>query len=366
MSGIADIVIGANYGDEGKGLMVDYLARSKPFDLCVRFNGGAQAGHTVIDPSGFRHIFHHFGSATFNHVPTYFSRYMIVNPIVFRKEYTELSVYKPICYVDKRCPVTTPWDMIINQFYEEVRGASRHGSCGMGIGSTIDRENNGNIDLHIDDLGSAIGGRKIASIWESYRNIFASKEKDTEASIYNKYYAIINDVAIYEKFLSDVDFFSRAVEVKPLEFNNAIFEGAQGLGLDQFMGAFPNVTRSNTGMRNVLELARESRFDIGDIVYVTRSYLTRHGVGPMESELSFKPDSITDDTNIPNLWQGEIRIGNLIFSKTRKRINLDLASNHIDKLKAKIAITHLDQIDIDTTCSEYISHGPKSLDVKKT
>ena len=77
---------------------------------------------------------------------------MIVNPIVFRKEYTELSVYKPICYVDKRCPVTTPWDMIINQFYEEVRGASRHGSCGMGIGSTIDRENNGNIDLHIASL----------------------------------------------------------------------------------------------------------------------------------------------------------------------------------------------------------------------
>ena len=89
------VIIGANYGDEGKGLMTDYFAaeakRKEEFCLVVMGNGGAQRGHTVSTPEGIRHVFHHFGSGTFSGVRTYFPEYFIVNPMVFKKEFTELK-----------------------------------------------------------------------------------------------------------------------------------------------------------------------------------------------------------------------------------------------------------------------------------
>ena len=74
------IVIGANFGDEGKGLMTDYFSQ-KPNSIVVCSNGGAQRGHTVTTSDGIRHVFHHFGSGTFNHASTYLSEDFIVNPI---------------------------------------------------------------------------------------------------------------------------------------------------------------------------------------------------------------------------------------------------------------------------------------------
>ena len=83
------VVIGANYGDEGKGLATDYLASQGTKSLVVRFNGGAQAGHTVVTPDGCRHVFHHFGSGVFAEADTFLSKFFIVNPILFRTEFEE-------------------------------------------------------------------------------------------------------------------------------------------------------------------------------------------------------------------------------------------------------------------------------------
>lgn len=88
------VVIGSGFGDEGKGLMTDYFCSSFPRDesvLNVRFNGGAQAGHTVVTPYGLRHVFGHFGAGSFlPNVVTYLSSEFLVNPILFRKEYGKL------------------------------------------------------------------------------------------------------------------------------------------------------------------------------------------------------------------------------------------------------------------------------------
>ena len=83
------IVCGSNWGDEGKGLMTDYFSQ-KPNSIVVCSNGGAQRGHTVTTPDGIRHVFHHFGSGTFNNASTYLSEDFIVNPIIFKQEYDEL------------------------------------------------------------------------------------------------------------------------------------------------------------------------------------------------------------------------------------------------------------------------------------
>lgn len=136
------IVCGANFGDEGKGLMTDYFchqATSKGENcIVVMSNGGAQRGHTVVTPDGIKHIFKHFGAGTFAGAATYCPEEFIINPMTFRKEYDELG-YLPRTYIHRNCKWTTPYDMFINQIVEETRDNKRHGSCGMGIWETICR-----------------------------------------------------------------------------------------------------------------------------------------------------------------------------------------------------------------------------------
>ena len=94
-------VIGANFGDEGKGLTTNYFAEQfnnqnkKCIVVCT--NGGAQRGHTVCLPSGLRHVFHHFGSGTFQNADTLFPYEFIINPMQFKKEYLEIQKYISKC-----------------------------------------------------------------------------------------------------------------------------------------------------------------------------------------------------------------------------------------------------------------------------
>ncbi|MEJ2125462.1 MAG: adenylosuccinate synthetase, partial [Alphaproteobacteria bacterium] len=133
----AKAVIGAAYGDEGKGLITDALVAScGAAATVVRFNGGAQAGHTVTLPDGRRHVFHHIGSGTLAGAPTFLSRFFVANPILLATEIANLAAmgFTPSIAIDPDAPVTTPFDMMINQFAETARGSGRHGSCGLGFG----------------------------------------------------------------------------------------------------------------------------------------------------------------------------------------------------------------------------------------
>ena len=152
-------VIGANYGDEGKGLVTDFLVekalKSKKNCLVVLNNGGAQRGHTVIR-SKIRHVFHHFGSGTLQKVPTFISGLFIINPIVFMDEYKELVKYGvyPKAYISENAIVSTPYDMIINHIVSMYRKV--HNSCGLGIWETECKRNKGweikTINWFIDHL----------------------------------------------------------------------------------------------------------------------------------------------------------------------------------------------------------------------
>ena len=92
---VIKVVVGANFGDEGKGLMTDCFCHQSSVKgekcLVVLHNGGAQRGHTVVTPEGGRHVFHHFGSGTFVGADTYLSEDFILNPMVFRQEWEELK-----------------------------------------------------------------------------------------------------------------------------------------------------------------------------------------------------------------------------------------------------------------------------------
>jgi adenylosuccinate synthase len=337
------VVIGANFGDEGKGLITDYLASTGKYSLNVRFNGGAQAAHTVIDEKGRRIVFHHFGSGTVSGLETLLSKHFIINPILFKieqKELNEAGYYKKI-FADSKCLVTTPYDMLLNQIAEESRDSvSKHGSCGLGINETFLRD--AVINLRLKDLHDE---NKLRSILEFIRHQYISirlNQLNIE-KIDVKYIKLFNSESVFKNFIEDCKIFrhfSYSIEEPKDVFehrNGLLFEGAQGLLLDERRkDLMPYITRSKTGIYNVTEIYDK---DV-EKVYVTRAYLTRHGAGPLPWSGTV---AFNDETNVYNKFQGNIRFAPFNFDLTKDSILRDLKDARSSDFS--LAITCLDQID---------------------
>lgn len=296
----ASAVIGAGFGDEGKGLVTGYLCSQFESPLVIRFSGGQQAGHQVVVPEGQKHIFSNFGSGTLQGVPTYWAKYCTVDPIGIVNELDVLlkKGAKPLLMIDERCPVTTPYDVRHNQKVEKANG---HGSCGVGVGATIEREEK-NYSLLFGDL-------------------FNPKVLQIKLDLIHRYYG---DSVSLEHFL---DCCGRVVASNYIQiaggppqqgYQTLVFEGSQGLLLDQHFGFFPHVTRANTGTRNILDMGYAPQ-----IYLVTRAFQVRHGNGPMTNEAM--PHNIQinpHEHNVKNKYQGEFR---------RSLLDLDLLRYGIEK-----------------------------------
>jgi adenylosuccinate synthase len=347
-------VIGANYGDEGKGATTDRLVEDGD-TLVVRFNGGAQAGHTVVADDGRRHVFHHVGSGAFKGAPTFLSRHFVSNPMLLAQELAELAAkgVKPRILADRRGLLTTPFDMLVNQVVEAARGGGRHGSCGYGFGETIERAEKGFRTTLEDVFAPGMLRTKLRAIRDVW--VPARLARLGVETIPDDYAAFFEGDGMIEAFVAAAGDFANAVLVgddSPLrDAKDVVFEGAQGLLLDQDRGAFPHVTRSNTGLKNVLALAQETGIDRIEAVYATRSYLTRHGAGPLPGELAEQPfEGIVDATNVPNAWQGTLRFALLDVDLLARTVLDDLGDakgSGID-VTPSLAINCLDQAPDET------------------
>lgn len=314
-------VIGAGFGDEGKGVITNYICREckRSVDAVVRFNGGAQAGHTVVTDTA-NHVFSHFGSGTLLGRKTYLSRFFILNPIIFNIEYSQLInkvAYFPAIMCDSQCMVTTPFDMAANRMKEQHRGALKHGSCGIGINETVERHK------HIPLTGADLKSGNYYALVQDILNYHTDRLRSMGIKVSKEDKNKIFSERILDKFAQDVmNFTERVVFVPPSVLGEClVFEGAQGLLLDEDSQFFPHVTRSKTGLKNVVEFSRQLfvRQTIAP-TYVTRWYLTRHGAGPLPGEKYGFPYKLTDKTNKENPWQGKIRYALL---------NVDLLTNTI-------------------------------------
>ena len=351
------IILGCGFGDEGKGMMVNHLCKSKNGkSLVIRFNGGHQAGHTVVLEAGARHVFSSFGSGTLQKADTYWSKYCTVYPPGFLREWDQLKElgYNPAIYIDAMCPVTTPFDVYLNQDYEESLENDRHGSCGVGFGNTIERHE---------------------TLLYSYR-IFAKdlkyewilREKLLQLAKFYRF-SNIQKVAI-EKFIDDSFEFTKHVEIVSEKdfflfeyprYSNIIFEGAQGILLDRDHGIFPHVTRSHTTSKNAWEIIQRNGLCNSNIVsggiingkditiyYVTRCYQTRHGAGPLlGEEFDFELDNTENETNKLGKYQGEFRKAPFSFELFRYAREADVQYHpaNILGIEKKIVFTCLDQFN---------------------
>lgn len=318
-------VIGKNFGDEGKGQTVNDLCRDGSA-LVVRHNGGAQAGHTV-EEGDFRFVFHQLGSGSYRGCPTFWARTFLPDLLKLGEEMEALAAFSPITHVhaSRDCACTTVYDVLLNSITETLRGAQKHGSCGMGIFEAVLRSRIAPFRLSLGELMDGDAPyllQKLHRIREQYakprlENLrrqfpgqFDRKEIAGWADLICDDQVLCNTTGIMWDNLRKyviLDDFSCLAE----QYDRIIFENAQGLMLDWENEEYsPHLTASHTGLKNVTALLQDLSVPCSlDIVYVTRTYVTRHGAGRLDHEC---PDAeinpqMKDATNIPNPWQGALR-----------------------------------------------------------
>lgn len=263
-------------------------------------------------------------------VPTYLSEYFICNPETFlvekQKIIDEFGMNQDV-YVHANAILTTPFDVFLNRIKELARADKAHGSVGLGINETIER--NEQVRLRVGDW-FAYGKQYVHDQLVKIRHNFILLCQDIPHQFEAQYETLISDAYMkgyldfMQKFIDSI-YIVYPYQVKSfLENFSLVFEGAQGLMLDEHFGTFPHVTRSRTGSINIRNILRNAGKELDETIYVTRCYSTRHGNGP------FKPMplpdglmNIDDPTNYPNLWQGSMRFACIDIEALSKFIELD-------------------------------------------
>ncbi len=299
------IVVDLGFGDAGKGATVDWLC-SPDADLdvaaVVRFNGGAQAAHNVVVGSR-HHTFSQFGSGTFSGKPTVLSRHMLVEPIALATEARALAargVADPLrlVHIDARALLTTPIHVAANRAREEARGAGRHGSCGKGVGETASYALDHPDAPTVGDCRSpAILRAKLHTLEGHYRPLTRGHRIpgiDAMVTMYSKFAAAVH-------VTDDV--------LAPLaQQGRLVFEGAQGVLLDEWRGFHPHTTWStvepSNAHRMLAELGRDSA-----VLGVTRTYTTRHGAGPHPTEDPALAGALPEPHNGTGRYQARSGLG---------------------------------------------------------
>jgi adenylosuccinate synthase len=306
-------------------------------------------------------VFSHFGSGTLACAATYLAEEFIVNPVLFHPEYDSLveKGRSPRVFVDSRCKVTTPFDMILNQTFEAERalGKSHHGSCGKGVFETIKRHETPRFAIFMRDLAGSANDlhKKLLIIREHYtrtrmRVFLLACEKDHFSEQAKVIFENINTPNLIERFMEDCHLFmDRTTMVDDERFlrsGDIIFEGAQGLMLDQNnLKDFPFLTPSNTGLRNVKKILENLQPTYTTVRFVTRTYLTRHGPGPLPME-NVDGFGIRDLTNDENRWQGALRFAPLDKDALYGRVSTEMARFGWNNTSAAIDVTHADVGDV--------------------
>ena len=313
----AIVTVGLGFGDEGKGATVDHLCRWLKADLVVRYCGGSQCGHNVYQ-NGKMHTFAQFGSGTFAGAHTYIGPQVVVFPEALLKEADHLrgmGISDPFrrISVHPNCLITTKYHRAANRLRELSRGDSRHGSCGHGIGEARRYWlNYGKDAIFAEDLeNSDVLGDKLELLRQrlllDLQPVLGEIENPKEEAVFD---LLVGEV---EKGLCAA-FQHVKLDAEMPDYDLAVFEGAQGVLLDEYNGFHPHTTWSTVTMRHALELLEQNPADETLSIGVTRAYLTRHGAGPFPTG-DYELSKIVKDKGNPwNEWQQGLQVGWLDLS----------------------------------------------------
>lgn len=361
-------VLGLGFGDCGKGRFVAALTRRWRAHTVVRFNGGAQAGHNVID-AGRHHTFSQFGAGTFTPgVATLLLDPVVLHPTALLVEAEALARVGVIdalarLVIDGQCRVTTPYHQAAGRVREILRGTEAHGTCGVGVGETVrDSLAHPEETLRYADLAQAPLDRLHAVrsrlLTELLPQCDAIEACATELRL-------LRDESLAARWLTIARAVTRQCPPASEETihghlhlpGSVLFEGAQGILLDEWRGFHPHTTWSSPTTATVDAVA--ARFAVTEPVQhlgVLRSYLTRHGAGPFPTH-DPALDMLPEPHNTGAGWQGPFRRGH------PDAVLLRYALQAVGKLSG-LLVSHLDLFDRGIQlrwCDRYDSGSPLPL-----
>jgi adenylosuccinate synthase len=354
------VVLDLGFGDSGKGTTVDYLVRAERAPLVVRFNGGAQAGHAVVTDDGRAHVFSQFGAGTFvQGTRTHLAQDFVLHPtalLVEARRLSKLGVSDALSRlsVNPRARVITPFHQAANRLRELARGQGRHGTCGVGFGETVRDSIDAPAEvLRAQDLCKSrdvVFGMLSAArerMWRSLNDVLALVRHDPRAQ---DELSLFFDRAVSDRWLDAIEplrktpsLLAEDTRVRDvLQHAPVVFEGAQGVLLDEHYGFHPHTTWSDCtagGARGLLnDATREYPLET---LGVLRTYLTRHGEGPMPSESAELTATRSEAHNGNAGWQGAFRVGHQDLVLMRYALR---AARHVTRL----VLTHADRLDART------------------
>ncbi|MGB3145264.1 MAG: adenylosuccinate synthase [Maribacter sp.] len=279
-----DLLLGLQWGDEGKGKIVDVLTAN--YDIIARFQGGPNAGHT-LEFDGIKHVLHTIPSGIFHeNAVNVVGNGVVIDPVIFKKELDALKKFnldiQSKLLISRKAHLILPTHRLLDAASEASKGKAKIGSTLKGIGPTYMDKTGRN--------GMRVGDLELSDWKEKYRNL--ANKHEAMISFYNV--EIQYDLAELE-----ADFFKAVEELKALKFIDSeeylyqaqkvgkkiLAEGAQGSLLDIDFGTYPFVTSSNTTAAGACTGLGVAPNQIGEVKGIFKAYTTRVGSGPFPTEL---------------------------------------------------------------------------------
>ncbi len=278
-----DVLIGLQWGDEGKGKIVDVLAPT--YDAVARFQGGPNAGHTLFF-DGVKHVLHQVPSGIFHpHILNVVGNGVVLDPVVFRQELQKLTDrgvdWQTNLYISKKAQLILPSHRALDRLHEEARGLTKIGSTLKGIGPTY-QDKIGRVGLRVSHI-------LLPDFADRYQEAVAQHK--AIAAHYNKELEI---GPLEADFFAAVEFL-RTLQLADTEFmlndllsqgKRILAEGAQGSLLDIDFGTYPYVTSSSTIAAGACTGLGIAPRHIERVYGITKAYCTRVGSGPFPTELT--------------------------------------------------------------------------------
>jgi len=279
----ADVLLGLQWGDEGKGKVVDVL--TPDYDMICRFQGGPNAGHT-LEFNGIKHVLHTIPSGIFHkHCSNVIGNGVVIDPVILKKEIDALTKMgvdiKKQLFVSKRAHLILPTHRLLDAASEAAKGKEKIGSTLKGIGPTY-MDKTGRNGLRVGDITSGNFKEKYNALVEKHKQILAFHNYEYNLAELEPTWFEAIDVLKQLTLIDSEYFINQALQ----SGKKVLAEGAQGSLLDIDFGMYPFVTSSNTMTAGACTGLGVPPRSIGNVIGIFKAYCTRVGSGPFPTELN--------------------------------------------------------------------------------
>ena len=280
-----DLLLGLQWGDEGKGKIVDVL--TKKYDIIARFQGGPNAGHT-LEFEGIKHVLHTIPSGIFHQKATNLvGNGVVIDPVIFKQELDNLTPFdinvRKVLLVSRKAHLILPTHRLLDAASELAKGKAKIGSTLKGIGPTY-MDKTGRNGIRIGDIELSDWKEKYAALRDKHLTMIKNMNVSLEFSIEDLEAAFFEAITYLKSAVAFVDS-EEYLRIAQQNGQRILAEGAQGSLLDIDFGTYPFVTSSNTTAAGACTGLGIAPNRIGEVYGIFKAYTTRVGSGPFPTEL---------------------------------------------------------------------------------